>query len=295
MSNQLEYRHLIYFLAVADELHFRKAADKLFISQPGLSRQIRQMEESMGVILFDRDNRNVSLTKAGEYLKKELKVNLNALDDILNQAKRINDGIDGNLNFGYIGSAMENIIPELLVKLRNKHPNIHFRFQEMDNLNQISALQMKEIDIGFVRIETIPNELNIQPILEDTFSLVLPLKHHLSEQNFTGLKQLQDENFIMFDKSYSPSYYQKIMEIFKESGFTPNVSHRTIHSSSIYKLVEHDFGISIVPSSLRTGINEHVKFIELKDISQRTILSAVWSKNNRNPMLSKMLEFISGI
>jgi DNA-binding transcriptional LysR family regulator len=289
----MELRHLNYFLAVAEELHFRKAADRLFISQPGLSRQIKELEEELEVTLFERDNRNVTLTKAGEYLKKELFLNLKVLDSILNNAKRIHNGIDGNLNFGYVGSAMQNIIPNLLVQIRNEYPNIHFNLKEMDNQKQLDNLQTQEIDIGFVRLERVPNNLEIKPILEDTFSLVLPANHQLNANNFTNLTQLKDEAFIMFDPSYSPNYHQKIMQIFDHCGFTPIISHRTVHASSIYKLVEHNFGISIVPSSLEIGSSNNVKFIELKNIPQRTLLSAVWNKQNRNPILAKILPFIN--
>lgn len=292
MSNQIEIRHLKYFLAVAEELHFRKAADRLFISQPGLSRQIKQLEDDLNVTLFERDNRNVTLTKAGEYLQKEVGINLKVLDTILKNTKRIHEGIDGNLNFGYVGSAMLNIIPDLLVQIRNEYPKIHFNLKEMDNQKQLDNLQTQEIDIGFVRLERAPNDLNILPILEDTFSLVLPKSHPLNSTNFKDLSQLKEEPFIMFDASYSPNYHQKIMQIFDHYGFTPIVSHRTVHASSIYQLVEHNFGISIVPSSLQIGSTNKVKFIELKSIPQRTILSAVWSKTNRNPILTKALQFI---
>jgi DNA-binding transcriptional LysR family regulator len=187
---------------------------------------------------------------------------------------------------------MQNIIPDLLIKIRNEHPNIHFSLKEMDNFKQIAALQSKEIDIGFVRIESVPNELKIFPILEDTFSVVLPLDHPLNVSNFKDLNQLKDEKFIMFDPSYSPSYYQKIMEIFEGAGFTPTISHRTVHSSSIYKLVEHNFGVSIVPTSFHIGNTMNVKSIELKTIPQRTVLSAVWSKKNQNPILEKLIKFL---
>jgi len=292
MSNQIELRHLRYFIAVAEELHFRKAAERLFISQPGLSRQIKQLEDELGVTLFDRNNRNVVLTKAGTYLYKEASVTLKELETILNNTKRLNDGIDGNLNFGYVGSAMQNIVPELLIEIRSSYPNIHFSLKEMDNQKQLENLQIQEIDMGFVRLERVPNDLNILPILEDTFSLVLPNNHWLNESNFKNISQLKEEPFIMFDASYSPNYYQKIMQIFDYYGFSPIISHKTVHSTSIYKLVEHNFGISIVPTALQTGYTKNVKFIELKNIPQRTILSAVWSKKNRNPILSKILEIV---
>jgi DNA-binding transcriptional LysR family regulator len=292
MSNQTEHRHLRYFLAVAEDLHFRKAAERLYISQPGLSRQIKQMEEDLGVKLFERDNRKVILTSAGAYLKTEVKKNLKSLDHILNHAKLLHDGKDGILKFSYVDSAMQEIIPELLLKFRQNHPNVLFSLKEMDNQRQIEGLLTQDTDIGFVRLERVPRGIAIKPILSETFCLILPKGHSIDESNFKSLLQFKNESFILFDPRYSASYYEKVMQIFDESGFAPLVTHSTIHSSSIYKLVENNFGISIVPKSMRLGYNKGVKFIELDKISQRTTLSAVWDKNNINPTLEKLLKYI---
>lgn len=287
--DQLELRHLKYFLAVAEELHFRKAAEKLFISQPGLSRQIRQLEEELHVKLFARNNRNVVLTEAGKYFQNEVIVLFKNLNSIVKHAQSIDAGVEGSFNFGYIGSAMQNVIPELLVKIRTDYPAIHFDLKEMDNQKQINSLLSHDIDIGFVRMENVPTGLSLKPLFEDTFSLVLPKGHHINKNNFRDISQLKDEPFILFDTSYSKTYYDKVMRIFDDSGFTPNISHKTIHATTIYRLVENHFGVSIVPSSLKLGYDLNVKFIELKNIEHRTTLSAVWNKDNRNPILSKIL------
>ncbi|WP_194768055.1 LysR family transcriptional regulator [Tamlana sp. I1] len=292
MSYQLELRHIKYFLAVAEALHFRKAAEKLFISQPGLSRQIKEMETSLGVKLFNRHNRQVQLTQAGLYLKEELSKNLKHLDNILNHAKHLEDGKDGELNFGYVGSAMQNIIPELLLKFTENHPNVLFSLKEMDNIKQIEGLFAQDIDIGFVRLERIPRGLDSQLILKEPFCLVLPENHSITNKNFKNIAQLKNESFILFDPEYSASYYEKVMGIFDDSGFTPIVSHNTIHAGSIYKLVENGFGISIVPKSLKTSENPKLKFIDLSMIPQRTSLSAIWKKENSNPILTKVLALI---
>ncbi|PKQ45942.1 LysR family transcriptional regulator [Confluentibacter flavum] len=292
MSYQIELRHIRYFLAVADTLHFRKAAEKLFISQPGLSRQIKEMEDQLGITLFDRHNRQVLLTNAGLYLKQELSNNLKSLDAILNHAKLLQAGKDGQLSFGYVGSAMQHIIPELLLKFTQNHPSVLFSLKEMDNQKQIEGLLAQDIDIGFVRLERVPRGLEIYPLLKETFCLVLPKDHPIDRSNFKNIAQLKSEPFILFDPEYSASYYEKVMEIFDESGFSPMVSHNTIHADSIYKLVEHKFGVSIVPKSLQTVNNDSIKFIELDTISQRTVLSAVWDKNNINPMLVHFLNLI---
>lgn len=292
ISNQLEIRHLRYFLAVAETLHFRKAADNLYISQPGLSRQIRQMEEDLGIELFERNNRKVILTKAGEYLKNELTLNLKHLEEIIKHAQLLNDGIEGNLKLGYVGSAMQKIIPDLLVQVKNERPNIRFNLSEMDNQKQVESLMLNDIDVGFVRLERVPKILKIKPILEEPFSLVLPEDHPLSSTNFKSISQLKGEPFILFDKSYSPAYYEKVMQIFDDAGFHPIVSHNTVHATSIYRLVEKEFGISIVPKSLKPVTPGKVKFIDLDRIPQRTTLSAIWNDANRNPVLKSFLDLL---
>lgn len=292
MSYQIELRHIKYFLAVAEVLHFRKAAENLFISQPGLSRQIKEMENQLGVKLFERHNRQVKLTHVGLYLKNELSKNLKSLDTILNHAKLLDEGKDGKLNFGYVGSAMQQIIPKLLLKFTKNHPNVLFSLKEMDNQKQIEGLLSQDIDIGFVRLERIPRGLNSHAILKEPFCLVLPKNHPIDVLNFKSISQLKNESFILFDPEYSTSYYEKVMGIFDDNKFTPLVSHITIHAGSIYKLVENNFGISIVPKSLITENNSKIKFIELNKIPQRTTLSAIWNTDNRNPILEKVITLL---
>lgn len=289
MSYQLELRHLRYFLAVAEELHFRKAAERLYISQPGLSRQIRELEEGIGVRLFDRHNRSVQLTKAGAYLQEELSKYFNRLDQVIQHAKLLHDGLRGDLKFGYVGSAMQRIIPELLTAFRTEHPNVLFSLKEMDNQEQIDDLLSYDIDIGFVRLERVPRGLRTYQVLKEPFCLVLSKEHRLNAGNFRDMAQLKEEPFILFDPEYSPSYYEKVMQIFDDSGFTPIVTHNTIHAGSIYKLVENGFGISIVPKSLESEYVAGVQFIELDRLPQRTVLSAVWNTSNRNPLLADFL------
>jgi len=292
MSYQIEIRHLKYFLAVAEDLHFRKAAERLFISQPGLSKQIKQMEIGLGLVLFERHNRKVILTKAGEYLKRELTINLKNLEHTIHHSKLLNDGKKGDLKFGYVGSAMQEIIPNLLVKFKNQHPNVLFGLKEMDNHKQIEGLLSYDLDVGFVRLDRVPRGLMLKPVLKESFCLVLPENHPIHTDNFKSLAQFEEESFILFDPKYSSSYYEKVMQLFDDSGFSPIVSHNTIHAGSIYKLVENNFGISIVPKSLAIQNNQKIKFIELKKTKQKTTLSVVWNTNNRNPILKEIIKLL---
>jgi DNA-binding transcriptional LysR family regulator len=293
MSNQIEIRHLKYFLAVAENLHFRKAAERLFISQPGLSRQIKQMEEELGIKLFERHNRKVKLTNVGVYFKSEITRNLKNLDHIINHAKLLEEGKGGLLNLGYVGSAMQKIIPDLLLKFKKDHPNILFSLKEMDNKRQIENLFSQDIDVSFTRLERVSRGLNIQQVLKEPFCLVLPIDHSIDSTNFKDISQFKNESFILFDQEFSPSYHKKVMQIFDDSGFTPIVSHNTIHASTIYKLVENNLGIAIVPKSLQLKFYKNVKFIKLDKIPQRTILSIVWNKNNSNPILEIFLNYFN--
>ena len=293
MRHQIEFRHLRYFLAVAEELHFRKAADKLFVSQPGLSRQIKQMEQELGFPLFERSNKRVTLTKAGKYLKEEVALIFKNVEDTFDHAQLIHEGMEGQISFAYVGSAMQNVIPELILKIREDHPNIHYSLREMENPEQIDALLLNDVDLAFVRLEKVPKGLDIRPVYEDTFSLVVPEKYELANIDLNSLAQFKNEDFILFDPSYSPAYYEQVMEIFKQSGFQPIISHNTVHASTIFRLVENNLGLSIVPSSLRLGYDMKVKFIELDQMPQRTVLSVAWNKANRNPILGKILSKIS--
>ena len=292
MSYQIELRHMRYFLAVAEELHFRKAAEKLFISQPGLSRQIKLLEEELGIILFERHNRKVVLTTVGEYLKTEFTQQLKVIESTLTNAKLIHDGKKGELKIGYVGSAMQDVIPNLLLKFEDKNPDILFDLKEIDNQKQIEDLVSLSLDIGFVRLERVPLTLEIKSILEENFCLVLPKNHPIDKENFENIAQFKEESFILFDAKYSASYYEKVMQIFDDCNFTPIISHNTIHSSSIFKLVENNFGISIVPKSLAKKSGYRIKFIELDTIVQKTKLSIIWNKKNGNPLLKDFLKLL---
>jgi len=292
MSYQIELRHMRYFLAVAEELHFRKAAERLFISQPGLSRQIKVLEEALGVVLFERHTRKVVLTKVGEYLKIEFSAQIKMLSHTLENAKMLQDGKQGALKIGYVGSAMQEVIPNLLLNFEKKHPNILCSLKEIDNQQQLEALLSFSLDIGFVRLERVPRALEIKPILKENFCLVLPKDHEIGESNFKSLRQFKEASFILFDAQYSASYHEKVMQIFDDFGFTPLNSHNTIHSSSIFKLVENKFGISIVPKSLAQKRGHKIKFIELDMIAQKTTLSVIWNKKNTNPILNDVLALL---
>ena len=152
MSNQIELRHLRTFLILAEELHFRRAAEKLFLSQPGVSKQIQQLEAQLGVVLLERDRRNVRLTPSGVYLKKQVQQLEGFLEATFAHLQSLEAGLEGEIKIGFVGSAMQQVIPTLIKKCNQQHPTIHFVLDEMSNQMQIEAIQRHQIDLGFVRL-----------------------------------------------------------------------------------------------------------------------------------------------
>ena len=287
-----EFRHLSYFLMVAETLNFRQAAENLFISQPGLSRQIQQLEQNLGVTLFNRTKRRVSLTPAGHYLRKEALQVQNHMDRIRRNIGLIEKGEEGEIRIGFVGSAMQEVIPELLISLNERFPGIHTSLYELSNAHQVEALLRDELDIGFVRFNRVPEPLTLREVMVDTFSLVLPTQHPLASEDFQGMEQLAGEAFILFERNYSPEYYDQVMSICEDVGFSPRISHRSVHANTIFRLVSSGLGVSIVPTTLREGFDLPVRFIELTDNPQRAILSAVWRTDSQQPTLRSFLSLL---
>ena len=292
MNYQIELRHLLYFKTVAEELHFRRAAERLFIAQPGLSRQIKQLEDYYQTKLFVRDKRNVELTETGLYLKKEVDLIFNQLSNIKGHIEKIAEGKISSLKLGFIGSAVQAILPQLLVELKQKQPLIDITLNELSNEVQLNLLNKQELDFGFVRINETPMGLKSIPILTEHFSLVVPKNRSYKIKGKINLKDFSKESFILFSKEYSNSYYELVMSIFEDHGFSPHVTLRTVNALSIFNLVSQGLGVAIVPSSLKKGYHTHVDFLELNHLPQRTTLSLIWNRKNRNPGIPLMLEIV---
>ncbi len=295
MSNELELRHLRYFRRVAKELHFGKAAEQLYVTQPALSRQIKQLEEILGVSLFLRTKRSVQLTKAGEYLLAESNQLFEHLEFVKDNLRHIQNGDRGELRIGFVGSAMQSVIPELLKHINTESPGIHTVLTELPNQQQIDMLKTDQLDVGFIRTLRLPSGIEKLDVLEENFCLVVPEQYPLDQHSFSSVSDLKDESFILFSSQYSHGYFDKIMSIFEDAGFSPQVAHESVHASSIFRLVEHGLGIGIVPSSLKQGFNLNIKFIELTQIHQRTTLSAVWKTNHRNPLVDRVIPLLKAL
>jgi len=292
MTNQLEFRHLHYFLVLADTLHYREAAEKLYISQSALSQQIQRLEFILGKKLFIRTNRKVRLSAEGILFKQEAVLIQNQATLSMERWKSAVSGKQGLLKIGFVGSAMQKYLPLIIKKFTETHPNIEFYLNDLSNTDQLSALEAGSIDIGFIRSNIVSPAMEIKSVFKEKFTLVLPKEHAISRANFKDVSQLSEESFILFPNENSQMYYDQIVALCNDHGFAPKISHRSIHAPTIFKLVAGGLGVSIVPNSLRDDKNDNIKFIELNSVPQETELFAVWKKANTNIALPYFLKIL---
>lgn len=290
--NQLELHHIKSFMALADALHFGKAAENLHISQSALSQQIKQLEAIVGTRLFNRTNRTVSLNRAGNLFLREARLMDAQIKRSLERWQLELNGHEGEVHIGFVGSAMQLYMPPLLKKFGKEYPKIRLHLEELTNEEQLQALDKGDLDIGFMRSNQIAHSMNIKSVYEENFSLVLPNGHPITQENFKNLGQLAQERFILFPNEKSPLYYQQILNMCAFHGFVPQISHRSIHGPTIFMLVENGMGVSIVPNSLRDEHNCNIRFIELVNIKQKTNLFAVWNKTNDNAAFQNFLPML---
>ena len=288
-TNQLEIRHFEYFLVLAETLHYGKAAERLFITQSALSQQIQRMETILGRELFVRTNRKVILSHAGELLKEEAEAILTQLKKSMEQWQFRVEGGEGIVRIGFVGSAMQAYLPGLLKAFTTKYPRIRFYLKELSNKDQLQALDKKELDIGFLRSNNLMANMQSLRVFKENLTLVLPESHAITEENFVDIGQLADESYILFPNESSQMFFGQIMTLCREHGFTPKISHQSIHGPTIFKLVESGLGISIVPNSLVDKFNYKVRYIELTEIKHKTELFAVWNKFNDNTALTSLI------
>ncbi len=285
----MNLRHLKYFMAVAENLHFGKAAKKLFIAQPPLSRQIRQLEEELGVMLFDRDKRHVALTSQGAFLYDESQKIFNHLSAVRKTLGLMHQGVVGQINIGYVGAAMHCILPDLLVKLNSACPDVNAQLLELSTESQIQAIQTGQIDVGFIRTPVDIAGLIARSVYREPFSLVLPAEYEPVEATAAGIRALANEPFISFARVCGPGLIDSVLSICSKSGFAPRIVHETSQMNSVVRLVESGLGYSIVPSSVKNGYDLKVTFVELAGFEETAELSVVYAKGESTAIVQNFL------
>jgi len=273
------------FLKLAETLHFTKTSEQVFMAQPALSRQIKQLEQSIGAELFKRDKRNVSLTKAGVYFKQAAQQTIDRLDYAIVRTKQIHLGEAGDIKIGYTHSIVQTILPRIVKEIRTKFPFVKTILREMNNTDQFKDLAEGRIDIGFATNIIAPENIKSKIFFEDVFVVVLPKTHYLVKEKSFDLSVLSNETFILPHKIDGSDYVQTVESICLDAGFSPNVVHHTASVSSALKLVEAGLGITIEPKRSLSGQNLAIKFIELDKIPQKAQSAILWNEHTESERL----------
>ncbi|MDL9935306.1 LysR substrate-binding domain-containing protein [Gordonia sp. ABSL1-1] len=244
----MELRHLRYFRAVAEELHFGRAARRLHIAQPPLSQQIRQLEDELGVALLTRSTRRVELTPAGaDYLAHTVAI-LDAVDAAGHHAQQVAEGRTGRLSIGCVGSATYSVLPAFVRALRDRIPDVEVRIRgEMLAPAQLAALRSGDIDIGLLRMSGEEPDLRVEPIRTDHLILALPDGHPAAATGSVDLHNLRDEDFIAHAGGGRSVMNTVLMTLCSVAGFTPRIRHEVEETSTLATLVAAGLGVALVP------------------------------------------------
>ncbi|ANX11645.1 LysR family transcriptional regulator [Fictibacillus sp. WQ 8-8] len=293
----MELRHLRYFVTVAEELNFSRAAVRLNISQPPLSQQIQQLESELGVPLFYRTKRKVELTDSGKvFLGKAYKI-LFEVEKACDHTKKAYEGKYGQLVIGFTGSATYDFIP-LLQSYRAKFPLVEVIVHQMSTPEQVLALNEERIDVGLIctPIAIENSKLNISPIRRQHFIAVLPETHKMAKKKFPlEIRELAEDTFIMTPRQEGSVYYDTIMSIFHKVGFIPKIT--TAHvSTAVTSLVSAGMGVALLPYLLENLQMKGVVFKEITDTTTKIETAVAWRHNEKSsivdPFITLVKEFV---
>lgn len=287
----LEPRLLRYFIAVAEERHFSRAAARLHLSQPPLSYAIRQLESTLGVRLFERTSRHVALTDAGHVLYREAQALLRQSEAIGTLVQRVNAGLRGRLRIGFVGSMLYRGMPDLLAAMRAALPDVEHVLTELNSHDQIEAVRRGEQDLGFIHANPAPPEVCTLDLVAEPFVLCVPAAHPLAKRQRVRLAALAGEDFIFFARAASPSYYETVLSLCVTAGFHPAVRHEVRHWLSVAALVSQGLGVSIVPACLARSRLAGTRFIAF-DHEARSVSQAIWSAQAASPLLQRAVELM---
>ena len=288
----MELRHLRYFVVLAEELHFGRAARRLSISQPPLSVAIRQLEESVGARLFERNSKEVRLTPAGQALQASALALLRQAEEAALQARDVGLGSAGRLRIGFVGAMLYRGLPQALVKFQARFPAVRISLAELNSGEQITELLHDRLDVGFVHTSRMPDELRHALLLSEAFVLCLPVGHRLARRRTVPVASLRHEPLVLFSRGASPDYHARILGICAAAGFVPDVRHEVRHWLSVVSLVSQGMGVALVPNALRHSGLRGAVFRPLDEETARSDAHCVWRDGPENAVVQSFLRAV---
>ncbi|EMC3958244.1 TPA: LysR family transcriptional regulator [Pseudomonas aeruginosa] len=292
----MELRHLRYFIAVAEELHFGRAAERLGISQPPLSQQIQALEEEIGARLFERTNRRVDLTDAGRLFLDESRQVLAQVDKAVLLARRAHLGELGELKIGFTSSApFTSTIPSSIHAFRKAYPDVHLDLQEMSSRQVLKALLEESLQVGVIRPLALPDAVHWVELFREPLVAVLRADHPLAAGSEDGLAiaALAEEPFVFFPRSYGTGLYDQVIALTRQAGFSPRIAQEASEAMTIIGLVSAGLGVSILPASFRRTRVDGVVYRTLSDPEATTAVWLVRRQNEGSPLALSFIDLVT--
>jgi DNA-binding transcriptional LysR family regulator len=276
----IELRHLRYFIAVAEELHFGHAAARLNISQPPLSQQIQILEQQIGARLFARTNRSVSLTDAGKQFLADSQQILSQVEDAAARAARLHHGETGELRIGFTSSApFIKAVSDTLSTFRHRYPDVHIQTRETNTREQIMPLNEGALDLGLMRNTQLPETLVWERVLREPLLAMVPRDHPLASQPGVSLRELAREPFVFFDPHVGTGLYDDILGLMRRYDLTPVITQEVGEAMTIIGLVAAGLGVSILPASFRRVQLSEMCWLPIEEQDAVSEMWLVWSKH----------------
>ncbi|MEW5286711.1 LysR family transcriptional regulator [Klebsiella michiganensis] len=277
----IELRHLRYFIAVAEELHFGHAAARLNISQPPLSQQIQILEQQIGARLFARTNRSVSLTEAGRQFLADSRQILSQVDDAAARAARLHHGETGELRIGFTSSApFIKAVSDTLSTFRRRYPDVHIQTRETNTREQIVPLNEGALDLGLMRNTQLPDTLVWERVLREPLLAMVPRDHPLASKPRVSLRELAREPFVFFDPHVGTGLYDDILGLMRRYDLTPAITQEVGEAMTIIGLVAAGLGVSILPASFRRVQLLEMCWLPIEEQDAVSEMLLVWSKHH---------------
>ena len=288
----MELRQLRYFVAVAEERHFSRAAKRLRLSQPPLSVQIKGLEEELGVKLFQRSTRQVALTDAGRTFLERAEGILEAVEEAKEAAKGADEGARGRLEIGFISSATLGLLPPAIRLFRERFGGVEIELRELTSAQQIDALYAGEIRVGLVRLPLRAPGLRFEPLQEESFLVALPSGHPLEALESVPLEAMVDQPLIFFTRQLMPSLHAQIVELFQRVGAFPNVVQHAVHLQTIVGLVASDVGLAILPEPAKRLSREGVVYRSLDAPDATSWVGVAWVEGDESKLVKNFVRTV---
>ncbi|HET6177747.1 MAG TPA: LysR substrate-binding domain-containing protein [Candidatus Sulfotelmatobacter sp.] len=288
----MELRQLRYFVAVAEDLHFGHAAQRLRIAQPALSRQIQALEKELLVQLLFRNRRRVQITPAGQVFLDRARLILSRADEAVLAAQRAGGGVSGSLNLGFVGSATYDVLPSVLRSFRHAAPNVDLTLSEMTAHAQLEALTEKRIDIGLLRLPAKTEGIVFRTISREPLYVAMPSSHRLAQLPALRMSALAGEPFVLYPDHPRPSWTEFVIGLCQQAGFRPIIAQRTVEIQTTLSLVAAGIGVSIVPKCIGNIQRKDVAFRRLTGVRARTELLAAYRERDPSPVVQTFLKVL---